>query len=99
VLHAEGPDGFRLSNQVEFQSGDESAISRMLSDLARRHPGVHARARLLNAGESSVRMRITVSAEGPDREALQALIDAATADLRARLGLEVTRKSDQSFIE
>lgn len=99
VLQADGPDGHRLSAQVEYPGGDESAISRMLSDLARRHPGVHPRARLQGTNDQSMRMRITLSAEGADKDEVQSRLDAAAADLRARLGLEVGGPTGLSLSE
>ena len=99
VLEAEGPEGYRMTSQVEYPGGDESAISRMLADLARRHPGIHSRARL-RGGDPEVRIRISLAAEGPDQESVKALVDAATADLRARLGLEVGGSTaGESYLE
>ena len=90
VLEARGSGGVRLTAHVDYPGGDEALISRMLSDLGRRHPGLQSRARLHGNSEGSVRLRISMSAEGADQATVQGLLDAASADLRARLGLEVT---------
>lgn len=90
VLEAQGPDGYRVVSHIDYPGGDESAISRLLSDVARRHPGVHPRARLQGStGEQEVRMKISLAAEGSDKDEVQKLLAEAEADLRARLGLEV----------
>ncbi len=100
VLEAQGPDGHRLATKIEFPGGDESLVSRMLADLQRRHPDVHSRARLQGSStDQSARMRVTLIAEGTDRDAVQTHLDAAAADLRARLGLELTGPGEESFAE
>jgi nicotinamide-nucleotide amidase len=88
VLEAEGPGYQRKSRVLEYPGADETIISRMLSDLGRRHPGIKARARLQGAGEK-LNMRITLSASSMDVEELKSALDKAEADLRARLGLEM----------
>ena len=87
-LEEDGPGGFRESIHIDYQGGDESLISRMLGDLGRRHPQVHSRARLQGV-DDAVTIRITLTVEGTDRPALEEQLTAASADLRARLGLEV----------
>jgi nicotinamide-nucleotide amidase len=88
VLVAEGPGDERMSRVLVSPGGDETIISRMLSDLGRRHSGIKARARLQGDGEK-LNMRITLSAKSSDVDDLKAALDRAEADLRARLGLEM----------
>lgn len=98
VMVEKGPQGHRLSIQIDYPGGDESVISRMLADIMRRHHGLQSRARLAGAADSEARMRITMIAEGTDKAEVQGRLDAAAADLRARLGLEVagTQPNDLS---
>ncbi len=88
VLQAEGPGNQRMSRILEYPGADETVISRMLTDLGRRHPGIKARARLQGEG-TRLNMRITLSASSMDQEELKLSLDRAEADLRARLGLEM----------
>jgi nicotinamide-nucleotide amidase len=94
-LEQDGPGGLREVVHVDYPGGDESLVSRLLGDLTRRHPAVHGRARLQGT-EDDLAIRITLSVEGTDRADLHAQLTAATADLRARLGLEVPRGSSTS---
>ena len=89
-LEAAGPGGFREFVHIDYPGGDESLISRLLGDLTRRHSNIHTRARLQGT-EDDLTIRITLSVEGADREELHELLASASADLRARLGLEVSR--------
>ncbi|MEO0478102.1 MAG: molybdopterin-binding protein [Planctomycetota bacterium] len=91
-LEADGPGGYRESSTIEYPSGDESLITRLLADLHRRHPEIHGRARMQGL-DSDLMIRITLFTEGPDRDELHARLEQATADLRARLGLEVSRQN------
>lgn len=99
-LEKDGPGGFREAVHIDYPGGDESLISRMLGDLGRRHSKVHSRARLQGT-EDDLTIRITLSVEGSDRALLHEQLEAASADLRARLGLEVARGAgahgDQAF--
>lgn len=88
VLEAEGSGEERMSRILDYQGGDEAIISRMLTDLGRRHPGIKTRARLHGDGEN-LNMRITLSAKSMDVDDLKGALDRAEADLRARLGLEM----------
>ena len=87
-LEKDAPEGYRDARRIEYPCGDESLISRLLGDLARRHPSVTSRARLQGT-ESDLTIRITLSVEGTDKNELRDQLEAASADLRARLGLEV----------
>lgn len=89
VLEDLGPRGHRASAHIDYPGGDESMITRMLGDLKRRHSTIDTRARLHGA-DGDLRMRITLTAEGADRDTVESALQAATADLRARLGLEVS---------
>lgn len=99
-LEEAGPGGYRESVHIDYPGGDESVISRMLSDLGRRHPQVGTRARLQGT-DDQVRIRITLTVEGTDRAYLRQELEAAVADLRARLGLEVPREQgpDGVYVE
>ena len=90
-LEQDHPGGFREAVHIDYPGGDESLISRMLGDLGRRHPKVHSRARMQGT-ESSLMIHITLSVEGSDRAVLREQLEAASADLRARLGLEVAQR-------
>lgn len=78
----------KKARHIIYPGADESAISRLLRDLNRRHPGIHSRARGDGSGEDAV-LRITLFAEHHDENQLEALLERAEADLRSRLGLEV----------
>lgn len=91
-LEADGPGGYRESTTIEYPSGDEALISRLLADIHRRHPDVQGRARMQGVDNEST-MRITLASEGPDRDELTEKLSQASADLRARLGLEVSRRN------
>jgi molybdenum cofactor synthesis domain-containing protein len=84
----EGPGTRKKARHIAYQGRDESAIVRMLRDLNRRHHGIHSRARTEGTSENIV-IRITLFGEHSDEQELDALLDRAEADLRARLGLEV----------
>lgn len=88
ALSAEGHGIVKKARHIVYPGADESAISRLLRDLNRRHPGIHSRARADGSGDEAV-LRITLFAEHPDENHLDALLERAEADLRSRLGLEV----------
>lgn len=87
VLLEAGAGTYSNSRHVEYPGQDESMLTRILYDLARRNHGVQSRARVQGAGED-ITIRITLTAEHPNREELQRMLDHAEADLRSRLGLE-----------
>ncbi len=93
MLESDGPGVYRDSRSLEYPGGDESAISRMLADLARRHPQVICRARL-QGSEENLSIRITLAAEVQAKDTLTSVLDNADADLRARLGLEMGRAGE-----
>lgn len=97
-VEKEAPAAFRESVQIDYPGGDESLISRVLGDLHRRHPAVVSRARLQGADQNvSIRIVMTVGGDesrGPaanDASALRRELAQASAELRARLGLELVR--------
>lgn len=93
-IEAESGSHYRESIHIDFAGGDESVMPRILGDLGRRHPKVQARSRSLS-GERGNGIRITVSVEGGDRNTLSEALQAAAADVRARLGLEVSPRRGQ----
>lgn len=92
VIQTEGPRTTQKTRQIDYPGRDESALTRVLADAARRHHGVHARARP-QGDDAGLGIRITLTAEDSDEAELDKLLDRAEADLRARLGLEVARGS------
>ena len=92
ALEAEGAGIVRKARHIEYHGRDESAISRMLADLSRRHPGIHSRARV-QGSEENITIRITLFGEHSDEKELEHRLERAESDLRARLGLEVQKKS------
>jgi len=92
ALTAEGPGVVKEARHIDYYGRDESAISRLLEDLSRRHHGILSRARVQGT-EEDINIRITLFGEHSDAEALDKALDDAEADLRARLGLEI-RNSD-----
>lgn len=88
-LEADGPGVLKKARHVDYYGRDESAISRLLEDLSRRHHGIISRARVQGT-EEDINIRITLFGEHVDPEALESALDNAEADLRARLGLEVS---------
>ena len=92
VIQTEGPRTSKKARHLDYPGGDESALTRVLADACRRHPGLHARARF-QGDDPAQGMRITITAEHADEAELDQLLEAAEDDLRARLGLEMTRGS------
>lgn len=88
LVEAEATTHFRDSVHIDFPGGDESLMPRVLGDLGRRHPKVQSRSRLLTSDRGNG-IRITLSVDGTDKAALIDAMNAAAADLRARLGLEI----------
>lgn len=87
ALSKQGPQTIRRARNIDFPSRDESSLGRVLSDIARRHRGVHARTHVQGTNQDIV-IRITLQAEHNDPVELDALLERAELDLRARLGLE-----------
>ena len=92
AMERDGAGIYRDSRHIDYPSADEATMARMLADLGRRHPGVMARARSQGQDER-INMRITLTAEDKDEALMRDRLDAATADLRARLGLETSSPS------
>ena len=88
AMSAEGPTTVRSERQVDYHGHDESAISRLLSDVARAHAGVSLRTRVQGTDEGRT-IRIMLVAENEDPVALEETLDRAEADLRDRLGVDV----------
>jgi molybdopterin-biosynthesis enzyme MoeA-like protein len=87
TLSKQGPQTIRRSRHIDFPSRDESSLGRVLSDIGRRHRGVMARTHVQGTNQDIV-IRITLQAEHTDPVELDALLERAELDLRARLGLE-----------
>jgi nicotinamide-nucleotide amidase len=94
AIEADGAGIYRDSRFLDYPSADESTMARMLADLSRRHQGVFARARAQGQDDKTT-LRITLTAEDSDQETIAERLDAAVADLRARLGLEVQGSSSR----
>ena len=94
ALSNEGPGILKKAIHVEWPRGDESALKRTLTDIGRRYPGVSSRARV--QGDDEVSIRISLFGEHADEAELDQMLEKAEADLRARLGLELPTRADQS---
>jgi molybdenum cofactor synthesis domain-containing protein len=94
ALAADGPGIIKKSRHVEWPGGDESALKRILTDINRRFPEIHTRARVI--GEDQISLRVSLFGEHADEAELDSLLSRAEADLRARLGLEITRETGDS---
>jgi molybdopterin-biosynthesis enzyme MoeA-like protein len=95
ALAADGPGIVKMARHVEWPGGDESALKRILTDINRRFPLIHTRARVID-NDDAISLRVSLFGEHTDAEELEAMIGRAEADLRARLGLEITSRSDSS---
>lgn len=98
VMSAEGPDTVRGERQIDYHGHDESAISRVLSDLAKRHPQVSIRTGVQGIeGARTIRLMLVAEQEDPVR--LSEVLDGAERDLRDRLGIELrSRPTDASML-
>lgn len=94
ALSSEGPGTLKKAVHVEWPRGDESALNRTLTDIGRHYPGISSRARI--HGDDEVSIRISLYGEHADEEELDKMLEKAEADLRARLGLELPSRADQS---
>lgn len=98
VMSAEGPNTVRGERQVDYHGHDESAISQVLSELARRHPLVSIRTRVQGI-EGARTIRLMLVAEHEDPVVLNEVLDRAELDLRDRLGIELrSRPTDASML-
>ena len=95
ALAADGPGVVKKARHVEWPGGDESALKRILTDINRRFPEIHTRARVMGSDEN-ISLRVSLFGEHADEAELDAVLGRAEADLRARLGLEVTTRPDAS---
>ena len=91
ALAADGPGIVKKARHVEWPGGDESALKRILTDINRRFPEIHTRARAI--GDEKTSLRVSLFGEHADEDELDSLLSRAEADLRARLGLEITRET------
>ena len=88
IIQADGPWSNKKARHIDYPGRDESVLSRVLIDMARRYHSIHTRARL-QGDDPSLGIRITLTGEHTDETELDQLLERAEADLRARLGLEV----------
>lgn len=95
ALAADSPGVVKKARHVEWPGGDESALKRILTDINRRFPEIHTRARVMGS-KDNVSLRVSLFGEHADENELDKLLGRAEADLRARLGLEITQRSDDS---
>ncbi len=93
AMSKHGPQTIRRSRHVDFTSRDESALHKVLHDLARRHKGVSSRTHVQGTNQDIV-IRITLQAEHTDPVELGSLLEQAEMDLRSRLGLETDYTGD-----
>jgi len=88
AMSAEGPSTVRGERQIDYHGHDESAISRVLREVAQHHPDLSLRTRVQGTDESRT-IRMTLVGEDSDPVLLNDRLDRAEMDLRNRLGLEV----------
>lgn len=99
VMSAEGPKTVREERNVDYHGHDESSISQVLADVAKRHAQVSIRTRVQGT-EVARTIRIMLVAEQRDPAQLQAVLDRAEQDVRNRLGLELqSRPADASILD
>lgn len=87
TMSTHGPQTIRRTRTVDYPSRDESALTRLLHDITRRHKGVMTRTHVQGTNQNIV-IRITLQAEHTDASELENLLENAEMDLRSRLGLE-----------
>jgi molybdenum cofactor synthesis domain-containing protein len=95
ALAADGPGIVKKARHVEWPGGDESALKRILTDINRRFPEIHTRARVMGH-DDNISLRVSLFGEHSDEEELDKVLGRAEADLRARLGLEITNRPDSA---
>jgi nicotinamide-nucleotide amidase len=96
AMSAEGPTTVRAERQLDYHGHDESAISRILAEVAKHHPKVSLRT-TVRGTEEALTIRIRLVAEHTDPVALDEMLERAEHDLRTRLGIDVhTRPTDAS---
>lgn len=85
-------DSVFIERAILVDCGDESALAPILKKVVEGHPSVYVKSRAKRFGPD-VKLRVTLSLAGGDREEVKAAIERALADLReslARLGIAVT---------
>lgn len=90
AMMAQGPSTLRKSRHIDYPGSDESAIARVVQDVARRHREVKVQTRCY--GPDSGPIRITLTAEHHDPLLLEEMLDRAEMDFRSRVGLEMSLK-------
>jgi len=99
VMSAEGPKTVRGERSVDYHGHDESSISQVLAEIAKRHAQVSIRTRMQGT-EVARTIRIMLVAEQRDPAQLDAVLDRAEQDVRNRLGLELqTRPTDAAILD
>lgn len=99
VMSAEGPKTVRGERNVDYHGHDESSISQVLAEVAKRHAQVSVRTRAQGT-EVARTIRIMLVAEQRDPAQLDGVLDRAEQDLRNRLGLELqTRPTDAAILD
>ena len=99
VMSAEGPKTVRGERSVDYHGHDESSISQVLAEVAKRHAQVSIRTRVQGT-EVPRTIRIMLVAEQRDPAQLDAVLNRAEQDLRNRLGLELqTRPTDAAILD
>ena len=94
AMLAEGPGTVRAERQLDYHGHDESAISRILGEVAKFHQKVSLRT-TVRGTEESLAIRVRLVAEHTDPVALDELLEHAERDLRQRLGMNTnTRPPD-----
>ncbi|MBL8752563.1 MAG: competence/damage-inducible protein A [Planctomycetes bacterium] len=98
VMSAEGPNTVRGERQVDYHGHDESAISKALAELSKRHPLVSIRTGVQGIeGARTIRLMLVAEQEDPVR--LNDILDGAERDLREKLGMELrSRPTDASML-
>ncbi|HEX6812238.1 MAG TPA: molybdopterin-binding protein [Planctomycetota bacterium] len=99
VMSAEGPNTVRGERNVDYHGRDESSISQVLAETAKKHPLVSIRTRVQGI-EDARTIRIMLVAEQEDPVQLNDLLDRAEQDMRDSLGLELqSRPTDATILD
>jgi len=77
-------EGFYREQVVVVECGDESVLAPVVDRLARQHPRVYIKSRAKAFGPG-VRLKVTFSASGNEKEEVEALLEEALADFRREL--------------
>ena len=99
VMRAEGPKSVRGTRNVDYHGHDESSISQVLAEVAKKHGQVSIRTRVQGT-EVGRTIRIMLVAEQRDAVQLNGVLDRAEQDVRNRLGLELqSRPTDAAILD